>query len=122
MSYRLKWQGSDVLIEFSGEVVFEDIYEADNIMYGDPRFDLMRHHICDFRNVSSFNVSEDEVKVIAILDKASSHWNDCIKVAIVTKDPYIARMVTVYKNKLSGTNWTIRSFEEKSDAIQWCNP
>jgi len=29
---------SDVQITFEGRVVFDDILEADNLLYGDPRF------------------------------------------------------------------------------------
>ena len=105
MSYQTSWQGSDVQIIFEGTVVIDDIREADNLLYGDPRFDTMKYQLFDFFNVEKFDVSKKEVEVIAALDSASSVWNNNIKVAIVAIDPYIVELITVYKNKMAGTKW-----------------
>jgi hypothetical protein len=121
MSYQTSWQGSDVQITFEGTVVFEDIYEADNLLYGDPRFDTMKYTLFDLFKVEKFDVSKREVEEIASLDSASGVWNNHIKVAIVAIDPYIVELITVYKNNMAGTKWIIRGFENLRDAIGWCS-
>ncbi len=121
MSYQTSWQGSDVQITFEGAVVFDDIIEADNLLYGDPRFDTMKYTLFDLLKVEKFDVSEKEAEVIASLDRASSVWNNHIKVAIVAIDPYIVELITLYKNNMAGTKWIIRGFENIRDATGWCS-
>jgi hypothetical protein len=121
MSYQISWQGSDVQIAFEGTVVFDDIYEADNMLYGDPRFDTMKYSLFDFFKVEKFDVSKREAEEIAALDRASTVWNNKIKVAIIARDPYIVELITVYKNNMAGTKWIIKGFENLSDAIGWCS-
>jgi len=72
MSYQTSWQGSDVQITFEGRVVFDDILEADNLLYGDPRFDTMKYTLFDLFKVEKFDVSKREAEEIAALDSASS--------------------------------------------------
>jgi hypothetical protein len=121
MSYQISWQGSDVQITFEGLVVFDDIYEADNMLYGDPRFDTMKYTLFDLFKVEKFDVSKREAEEIAALDRASTVWNNKIKVAIVARDPYIVELITVYKNNMAGTKWIIKGFDNLSDAIGWCS-
>jgi len=121
MSYQTSWQGSDVQITFEGTVLFDDIIEADNLLYGDPRFDSMKYQLFDFFKVGKVDVSKRDVEVIAALDRASSAWNNHIKVAIVAIDPYIVELITVYKNNMAGTKWIIEGFENLRDAIGWCS-
>jgi hypothetical protein len=121
MSYQIIWQGSDVQITFEGTVVFDDIYEADNILYGDPRFDTMKYSLFDLFKVEKFDVSKREAEEIAALDRASTVWNNKIKVAIIARDPYIVELITVYKNNMAGTKWIIKGFDNLSDAVGWCS-
>ncbi len=112
---------SDVQITFEGTVVFDDIYEADNMLYGDPRFDTMKYSLFDLFKVEKFDVSKREAEEIAALDRASTVWNNKIKVAIVARDPYIVELITVYKNNMAGTKWIIKGFENIRDAVEWCS-
>jgi hypothetical protein len=102
------------------KVVFQEIYEADNIVYGDSRFDTMKYQLFDFSKVKEFAVSESEVKIIAALDSAAAVWNNNIKLAIVAQDPYTVEMIRIYKDNLAGINWDIHEFEDVADAIEWC--
>ncbi len=74
MSYQTSWQGSDVQITFEGRVVFDDILEADNLLYGDPRFDTMKYTLFDLFKVEKFDVSKREAEEIAALDSASRYF------------------------------------------------
>ncbi|MDX2432087.1 MAG: hypothetical protein QNK35_14210 [Bacteroides sp.] len=99
MSYQTSWQGSDVQITFEGRVVFDDILEADNLLYGDPRFDTMKYTLFDLIKVEKFDVSKREAEEIAALDSASSVWNNKIKVAIVARELRSCRHII----RLTGT-------------------
>ena len=120
MSYKLTWQDSNAIISFEGIVVFQDLYEAGNIMYGDRRYDNMKYQIADFSKTEKFEVTEQEIKIIAALDKSSSRWNNIIKLAIVSSDSCLLKKIMPYIESMKDTAWSIKIFENIFEAKKWC--
>ena len=120
MSYNITWQDSNVIISFEGNVNYQDINEADNIVYGDSRFDDMKYQIADFSKIEKFELTEEEVQVIAMLDKSSSRWNNKIKLAVVTLDLYLLERIKPYIETMQDTEWSIKIFENIFEAKKWC--
>ena len=120
MSYNITWQDSNVIISFEGNVNYQDVNEADNIVYGDSRFDDMKYQIADFSKIEKFELTEDEVQIIAMLDKSSSRWNNKIKLAVVTLDLYLLERIKPYIEALQDTEWSIKIFENIFEAKKWC--
>jgi len=120
MSYNITWQDSNVIISFEGNVNYQDVNEADNIVYGDSRFDDMKYQIADFSKIEKFELTEDEVQIIAMLDKSSSRWNNKIKLAVVTLDLYLLERIKPYIETMQDTEWSIKIFENIFEAKKWC--
>ena len=120
MSYNITWQDSNVIISFEGNVNYQDVNEADNIVYGDSRFDDMKYQIADFSKIEKFELTEQEVQIIAMLDKSSSRWNNKIKLAVVTLDLYLLERIKPYIETMQDTEWSIKIFENIFEAKKWC--
>ena len=120
MSYNITWQDSNVIISFEGNVNYQDVNEADNFVYGDSRFDDMKYQIADFSKIEKFELTEDEVQIIAMLDKSSSRWNNKIKLAVVTLDLNLLERIKPYIETMQDTEWSIKIFENIFEAKRWC--
>jgi hypothetical protein len=120
MSHELSWSGNEVIISFEGLVDFHEITEADDKIYGDPRFEKQKYQIWDFSRIESFNLSSVEARVIGGIDSRTSLWNDDIKLAVVSRDKHVIRMTREYEESMKDTNWQIRMFDTFHEAYAWC--
>lgn len=120
MSFRLKWNKNDVVMIFENDIDFQDISQANAIIYGSPKFDNMRYQIVDFRNVTNVSISNEELEVIGTLEKSATIWNNEIKIACVTTDNNIKYLFGEYVKSMKETNWEFRTFENFKDAEDWC--
>jgi len=120
MSFTTKWDGSNIVVKFKGKVSFREIDEADSLIYGDKRFDQMQYQIFDFADIDEFILSEHEMKVIGSLDKASSNWNNNVKVAVVTTSEEFKELMKKYMEVMQDTNWQTRIFATFIEALDWC--
>jgi hypothetical protein len=120
MSYIMEWCDSDVYITFGASVEGEEIYRIDDIIYGDRRLEDMRFQLFDFSQTQNINLQISDMKVIGILDKRASHWNNRVKVAMVTTDNRLAELVEYYAGIMEDTNWQVKLFTTRSCALEWC--
>ena len=116
----MSWTENDVIITFEGEVDFHEITAVDDKLYEDPRFDKQRYQVWDFREVNTFKITPIEARVIGVLDKNSSVWNNNIKLAAVSTDKHIIEMTLEYRKQLEDTNWQVRIFDNMQEAQKWC--
>jgi len=120
MSYALNWKGSNVVITYNCNLTFQDIYELNNIIYGDSRFETMRYQILDWTKVEKFEISKKEVKIISTLEKSSTRWNNKVKLAIVVTDKEYLKAIEPYLKVMKSTNWEIKIFENIFECEKWC--
>ncbi|MCW3807571.1 hypothetical protein [Plebeiibacterium marinum] len=120
MSFNVEWRGANIIVKFSGLVSYQEINEADGIIYGNKHFDQMQYQVFDFSGIDGFNVNELEMKMIGTLDKASSHWNNSVKVAVITDDPKIVELTRVYEGVMDDSDWETKIFKSMEDALKWC--
>lgn len=106
MSFQFEWDKNDVYVRFYRELTFLDFRQVNDLFYGDPRFDDMRYPIADLTDVMSINLTEHEVKIISTLEKSATHWNNSVKVAHVTTDNYMQKLVHAYEAEMQGSNWS----------------
>ncbi len=121
MSFKIEWKDSNVIVSFSRILTYKDSYEANNLIYGDSRFDDMKYQIADFSKVEKFEFTENESNVIAILEKSSSTWNNNVKLAIVTSASVcLSSIIDPYLERMKSTNWKIKIFKNRIEAENWC--
>ena len=119
MSYTITWMPHGVVIRLSGEITFEENMKFNGKIYGDARFETIRYEIGDYRNVTKFHVSEKETTVIANLERQSSRWNNHMKVAHITSDPYMIKLIHQYEKTMANTAWEFGLFETMEEAEDW---
>lgn len=121
MIYKFEWIDNNAHVTFDDAVNFNDINQADEKIFSDLRFDLMKYAIFDFSNIQKFNVTKEEAQIIGILDKSASIWNRNIRIALVSTNIELIAMSEVYKTNLIGSKWTVRIFSDFENALKWCN-
>lgn len=120
MNYEIEWKDGNFIATFNGFVVFSDIIDVDNIMYGDKRFDKMKFQLLDFSDIESVEITRAQIKIISSLDRSSSIWNNNMKVAIVTNNKNLLELTEVYRKSLKGIDWLVETFSNIEDARKWC--
>lgn len=121
MCFQIEWIKNNVYVKFYGTLTPEDFHQANGLIYGDDRFDNMIYQIADFTDALSINLTLDKVKVISVLEKSATRWNESVKVAHVTTDTELKNRVHSYEKEMQKTNWSCRLFENLDNAITWCN-
>ncbi len=120
MGYSIEWIADNVIVTLSGKIKFADIDAADGLLYGGPRFERMEYQLFDLTNVEEFNLTDQELMIIGTLDKNAGIWNKRIKVALVTKDKKVIKLIETYQMVMSDTAWKVKVFAELGDAKKWC--
>jgi len=120
MSFEIEWIKSNAVVRFYDQLTFQDFRQVNDLIYGDPRFDNMEYQIADFTDVSSIQLTNNQVKVLSTLEKGASRWNESVKVAHVTRDTYLQNLVHAYERDMQQTNWSCKLFDNLTDAQTWC--
>jgi len=121
MIYKFEWIDNNAHVTFGGELVFNDINQADQKIFGDLRFDLMKYAIFDFSNIKKLNITTEEAQIIGLLDKSSNIWYRNIRIALVSTNPKLIELSEIYKTNLTGSKWTAQIFKDFDSALKWCN-
>jgi predicted RNA-binding protein len=120
MGYTIEWKHSDIIVKFDGKLIKEDILSVDNHIYGNSKFDKMKYQIFDYSRVTEVELSEADVKMISILDKSSTIWNNHVRVAIITDNVKILGLAEIYRAILIDTKWLVEIFTNFDEALAWC--
>ncbi|HVT03068.1 MAG TPA: hypothetical protein VHL58_06780 [Thermoanaerobaculia bacterium] len=104
---------------FSGVVTGEELLGSNQEIYGDERFDEMTYQIVDLTRVERFDVTQDDMEVMASNDKAAALSNPFVKVAIAARDETIKQLSSYYEAHSSESPWKQQIFDTLSDAQAW---
>jgi hypothetical protein len=120
MNYKFDWIENNLVATLSGEVNFDSLIIASERIYGDSRLDNMDYLIVNCHDIDSFKLSDDEIKILAVLDKSASRWNPDLIVACVTNDTIIRESVLKYIDLLKAVKWKCEIFSNMDEAKKWC--
>ena len=119
MSYSTTWEESGVVWTFHGKVTGDEVLQANREIYGDPRFDRLRYQIVDLTGVESFDVTEDDMAVIAAHDRAAARSKPHVRIAVAAEDEIIKDLSAFYDAVMVGAPWHQRIFDSMSEAREW---
>jgi len=120
MAYEISWEESGILVRFFDIVTEQEVMAANDIMYGDARFETILYQISDYTEAVQILITPRDAKVIGTLDNSSSRWNQQpMKNAVVTKDEEFIPVVETYFKEFEGTPWQCRLFENLELAHDW---
>ncbi len=118
--FTYEWVGCNFIVTFDEEISYQDIIKANDLILKDVRFDQMEYQIFDYSKVLENILEDNVVEVISRLDIAATVWNQGVKVATVSANPQMRKMLELYNEKMKKTSWLTKSFDCKEDAIKWC--
>ena len=123
MPYQLIWKEDSLVQKYVGEISPDEIMQANNAIYGDPRYDALRVKIADFSDANGDEITQESIQTVASLDKASSVWNRHLKVAVlaptVLSPAEMRHYALQYKEELSTTDWEIDFFSTRQELDNW---
>ncbi len=119
MPYVTTWEESGVLWTFRGQVTGDEILRANQEIYRDPRFQRLTYQIDDLTGVERFDVTEDDMAMIAVNDRIASRSKPGVRVAIAADDEIIKDLSAFYDAVMVGSPWRQRIFDSMSEAREW---
>lgn len=121
MPYRTSWEPAGFLLEHSGLITGDEIDQANQCFFSDPRSDTARYQIIDCSLVTEVDISVHDMSRTAAYDLGASRSNPQIKLAFVSTHPdmtlAIEKYITVSKNLK--TSWRFGIFEDIERAREW---
>ena len=119
MPHKTEWKHNGVVINFFGTLKAQEVLEINSILYGDSRFEEMEYQLFDFLEVKELIASNIDAKVIGTLDKQASIWNNHIKGALITTNPRLIELISIYTDVIKDTNWQVKIFNDLESANEW---
>ena len=100
--YSTRWEARGVVWKFEGRVTGVELLNANHEIYGDSRFDQMAYQIVDLTEVERFDVTEEDMIVIAANDRAAALSRADVKVAIATRNEIVRQLSLATEEGLPG--------------------
>lgn len=119
MAHENNWQETGLCRIYTGTVSGEEIFESNLAIHGDPRFDDARYVINDFTRMTAFEILEEDVQKIAIVDNVASISNPKVKIAIVSTDKSFLEWANRYCEAMQGSLYQCKIFSNIDDADKW---
>lgn len=123
MPYKTIWEKKGICWQHSGVVTSQEIYDANNEFYSDPRSDLVKYQIVDCANIDGFVLEDTAMKKMAAFDAAASKAIHGVKVALIGKEAHVTDVFEDYIHSSSKftTDWDAKIFDNMEDARNWLN-
>ena len=119
MPYSTTWEPGGVIWTFWGVVSGDEILRSNQEIYGDTRFDDLTYQIVDLTRVERFEVTRDDMALIAASDKAAARSNPNIRVAVAACDDVPRQLSLFYESAIAGSPWQQRVFDTVTEARSW---
>jgi len=120
MAHKIIWEENGILVKFSGIVTNEEVAIANDLIYGDIRFETISHQIADYTDATDIQITPFDAKVIGAIDRSSIRWNENkMQNIVVTKDENFIPIVKTYFAAFEGTKWKCKIFETLEMAYAW---
>jgi hypothetical protein len=104
------------LWELSGGISAEEFYKINSDHQGDPRWDALRYLIADFREVTSIDLPDVELKLIQAMGKAAALSNPYLNIASITDTEETQKIAEFYG---MDTPWKYGVFDTVEEAHFW---
>lgn len=107
-------------ITFAGHITNEDLLLLDKELFENESYKECQGHIYDYRQVTTFGFTNEEIKRIAMLDRNESFINGSLKIAIITNDCEIRSFSQLYVEEMQSSDWDVCLFSDFDEAQAFC--
>ena len=121
MPIQIKYIEGGLGVEFIGSdvVTGTDIIEANKEIYSNENFSRQRYQIVDRTNCAEFQVSNEEIRIIAEQDKAAAKTNPNIISALISKTDLQYGISRVYHALVGDSGFLTEIFRDRKNAEEW---
>jgi hypothetical protein len=121
MPIQIKYIEGGLGVEFIGSdvVTGTDIIEANKEIYSNENFSRQRYQIVDRTNCAEFQVSNEEIRIIAEQDKAAAKTNPNIIIALISKTDLQYGISRVYSALVGDNGFLTEIFRDRKNAEEW---
>ena len=121
MSSEVIWSNHGVTKKFCGSLSYKDIESADNLLFGDYRFDSIHYLVVDCMGVTDTQLQDDAIDVAAHIDHVASSYKRKLKMAFACNLPKLTAQFQRYIRESAsiGNSWDIRIFTDLQSAEAW---
>lgn len=120
MPYTTHWTAQTITWTYSGKLTGDELIQSNMEVYGDPRFDDIRHQIVDLRGITENLVGDSHMRTVAHLDMAAARSNPKIKIAVITHNRKGMEMSDTYdSHTVSKSPWVTKAFCTIEQAHEW---
>ena len=106
-------------IKAIGEVTVEDILLEGAKMFAQSEWENGFSILCDYREVTEFNIDTKQVRMIVEQDMKHDPMLDKSKCAVVATDDLVYGMSRMWEILSADTRLTTEVFRDINDAINW---
>jgi len=121
MPYKIQWEEKGVYIKSIGVITAKENVQINGEIYGKKNFDTIEYQISDILDADLSIFNEKDISIISQLDFSASVWNKKLKVAHITKDPELIRLIKQYEKKMGESGWEFMIFDTVEKARKWVN-
>ena len=119
LTINYKDDGKGIEILASGTVHGREIIDAHKEIYSEKNLKRQRYQIIDRTHCTDYDVSTDEVKKIAEIDRSASLINPHIIIAIVAPDDLQYGMSRIWQAYADESGFMTRVFRDRKSADLW---
>lgn len=121
MPIQIKYIQSGFGVEFigSGVVTGAHIIEANNEIYRNENFTRQRYQIVDRTECTEFQVSIEEIRIIAKQDMSAAKINPHIIIALISTTDHQHGMSRVYHGYVGENGFLTEIFKDRKSAEEW---
>jgi len=119
MTFNINWDKEGVYVKFRGVVTAQDLIDANNYVLSNANFESIGYQIFDFLHIDEFNVTSDDINIVATMDRSESENTEEMKIAILTKGNYVKKITLEYDQFMVESKWETKIFDTIELAKKW---
>ncbi len=121
MPYRTIWEEDGIKWEFYGQVTSDEIREANETFFNDPRSESSRYQIVHTLDTQGVEWRPVEMVEITFNDVAASKSGMQLKLAYIANNPKIREKIEKYvtMSRNLNTDWEFKGFTDEEAAREW---
>ena len=113
--------GVSVVVKGSGIVDAAEIQRCNEQMYTADRIHKLRSQLYDFCDVTKFDLSSEDMRMLAEQDKAAASQNPNLAIAIVGNDDLMFGLAKMWEVFVSEASLKANVFRTHREAREWLN-
>ena len=111
--------GVGVVFKGTGIVDGAEIQRCNDQIYAPERILQLRSQLCDFCEVTKFNLSDDDMRLLAAQDRAAAAQNPNLAIAIVGNNDLMFGLAKMWEVFVSEASLKAKVFRTLQEARDW---